>query len=118
MGKYEIRVDSGIIRIKLFGTHTKEDAVNLIKEADKLLLKNRPGLVLTDLSSTGKPLSGARKVHADNIRYGHEKFKKIAFFGASVTNRVMANFIIKASGKSDKVRYFKTESDAVKWLNV
>jgi hypothetical protein len=116
MGDYKVWEDDGIIRITLYGIHTQEDAINLIKKVDEFLLSNKSGLVLTDMSQVEKPTSGARKIHANNIKNDKGNYKKLAFFGASVMNRVMANFIIKASGRGEKARYFETEIEAIEWL--
>lgn len=116
MGEYKVWADNEIIRITLSGIHTQEDAINLIKKVDEFLLSNKSGLVLTDMSQVEKPTSGARKIHANNIKNDKGNYKKLAFFGASVMNRVMANFIIKASGRGEKARYFETEIEAIEWL--
>ena len=118
MGKIKVWVDKdGIIRGKIIGDHTKEDAIEIIKELDFHFLKDKGKLLsLIDMSETTRPTSGSRKVHALNIKNNHNHFKKAAFFGASIMNRVLANFISKASGKGDKVKYFDTEKEAIHWL--
>jgi hypothetical protein len=118
MGEYKVWVDkNGIIRGQIIGSHDEDDAVHIIKEIDDILLKmEQKGVILIDMSKTGRPTTGSRKVHAENIKHGYSKFKKAAFFGASAFNRVMANFIIKASGKGEVVRYFDKENDAINWL--
>jgi hypothetical protein len=118
MGEYTVWVDQdGIIRGKIIGSHDEDEAINIIKEIDLQLLKmEQKGLILIDMSKTGRPTAGSRKVHAQNLKHGYTKFKKAAFYGASAINRVMANFIIKASGRGEMVRYFDKEDEAVKWL--
>jgi hypothetical protein len=118
MGKYKVWVDDyGIIRGAIFGKHSKKDALDIIREMDGHLQKEKGnGLILIDMTETGRPSSEARKIHAMNIKNGNTKFKRAAFFGATVMNRVLANFIIKASGRSDKVRYFDTQKEAIEWL--
>ena len=118
MGEFKVWVDNnGIIRGKIIGVHTEEDAIEIIKQMDEYLMKEKGSRsVMIDMRETGRPTSKSRKVHAENIKNNSNKFKKAAFFGAKVINRVMANFIIKASGRGEKVRYFDTESDAVKWI--
>jgi hypothetical protein len=120
MGEYKVWVDSeGIIRGKIIGDHTKEDAIEIIKELQNHFLKDKGNLLaIIDMSETNRPSSGSRKVHAMNLKNNHDLFKKAAFFGASVMNRVLANFIIKASGKGDKVRYFDTQQEAIQWLKI
>ena len=119
MGEFKVWVgDDGIIRGKIIGDHTGQDARKIIKLIDHYLAKDRSkGYVLIDMRETGRPTAESRKIHASNIKNGHSKFNKTAFFGAKVINRVMANFIIKASGKGKKVKYFDTENEALKWLN-
>jgi hypothetical protein len=119
MGKFKVWVgDDGIIRGKIIGEHTGEDARRIIVEIDDFLDKDKgKKCILIDMIETGRPTAECRKIHATNIKNEHSKFNKTAFFGAKVINRVMANFIIKASGKGKKVRYFDTEKEALKWLN-
>lgn len=119
MGEYKVWVDKeGIIRAAIIGTHDKDDAEKIIAEIDKLLEKyKQQSRLLIDMTKTGRPTSKARKVHASNMRIKAKYFKKTALYGASAMNRVMANFIIKASGKGDNVKYFNTEHQALSWLN-
>jgi hypothetical protein len=118
MGDYKVWVDSnGIVRGKIIGDHTKKDAIDIIKKLESLYSEDMGNLLtLIDMSETNRPTSEARKMHAMNLKNHHNQFKKAAFFGGSVMNRVLANFIIKASGKGDKVRYFDTEKEAIQWL--
>ncbi len=118
MGEYKVWVDKiGIVRGAIFGTHNKDDAEQIIEEIN-ILIKRRGKncYVLIDMSKTGRPTYEARKLHAANIKMISKYFKKAAFFGATTMNRVLANFIIKASGVGDNVKYFKTQDEAIKWL--
>ena len=119
MGEYKVWVDQdGIIRATIIGTHDKDDAEKIIAEINELIKKHEQNSrLLIDMTKTSRPTSKARKLHAINIKVQAKHFKKTALFGASAMNRVMANFIIKASGRSDKVKYFNTEQEAVSWLN-
>ena len=72
--------------------------------------------VLVDLSETVRGTVRARMVTIKSIKTEPLIYGKIALFGANKTNRVMANLVIKASGRHDKVRYFDTENEAEQWL--
>jgi len=118
MGEHKVWVDEdGFIRATIIGSHEKESAKNIINELNKQLKKmGENGLVLIDMTKTGRPTYEARKLHANNIKLHSDLFKKAALYGASALNKVMANFIIKASGKGKKVKYFNTKDEAIKWL--
>jgi len=118
MGAYKVWLDDdGIIKGILLGDQDKESTENVITEVNTLLSKeNCIGSVLIDMSQTGRPSSESRRLHANNIRSNPKNLRKLALYGASTMNRVMANFIIKASGRVDMVRYFKTEKEAIEWL--
>jgi hypothetical protein len=119
LGEYKVKVDSdGFIRATIIGIHDKDDAEKIIVEMNKLIKKHEQNCkILIDMTKTGRPTSKARKLHAINMKVQAEYFKKTAIFGGNAMNRVMANFIIKASGRGDKVKYFGTHQDAVSWLN-
>jgi len=119
MGEFKVWVeDDGVIRGKIIGEHTGEDARRIIRLIDDYIAKDKgKKCILIDMRETGRPTAESRKIHASNIKNGDTKFNKTAFFGAKIINRVMANFIIKASGKGKKVKYFDTENDALKWLH-
>lgn len=119
MGEFEVWVDQyGFICAKIIGSHDQQQAEIIISKMNELIQqKQKTGHLLIDMTKTGRPTSKARKLHAENIKLQSEFFRKAALYGASVLNRVMANFIIKASGKGKKVRYFSTKEEAVKWLN-
>ncbi len=118
MGEYKVWVDNdGFIRAMITGGHDKEAAEKIIAKLNELLKKKKnTGKVLIDMTKTGRPTYQARKLHANNIKNNSDLFKKAALYGASALNKVMANFIIKASGKGEKVRYFDTEDEAMMWL--
>jgi hypothetical protein len=118
MGEYKVWVDdTGIVRGAIFGTHDKDDAKKVIEEMNILIKQSgKDCKVLIDMSETGRPTYEARKLHASNINIISKYFKKAAFFGATTMNRVLANFIIKAAGIGDSVKYFNTQDEAIKWL--
>lgn len=117
MGEYKVWIDDdGIIRCALRGVHMKRDAESITEGITHLSKYNGKARVLMDLSKTERSTSGARMVHINNIRAEHEIFEKLALFGISEMNRVKANFIIIASGRGNKARYFESEGEALRWL--
>jgi hypothetical protein len=118
MGEYKVWVDhEGHIRARIVGKHDKGNAEKIINEINELIKKNqKKGKLLIDMTDTGRPTVQARKLHATNMKRLSKEIKKAALYGASAMNRVMANFIIKASGMGEKVKYFNTEEEAILWL--
>ena len=117
MGEYKVcKGDDGIIRGILLGVHEKRDAESIIKEITDLSEEKGKARVLIDLSKTERGTLGARKVHLNNIKVQPPTFEKLALFGANTTNKVMVNFIVKATGRKNKIKYFKTEEEALRWL--
>jgi hypothetical protein len=45
------------------------------------------------------------------------EYDRIALFGGSSYLRHLSNFVIKASGRSKRVKVFKEKKDARKWLD-
>jgi hypothetical protein len=110
--------DGGLIRASINGTHDKRQAQQIISEINVLIAeREKKAKILIDMTNTGRPTYEARKIHAINLKIQANHFNKAALYGASAMNRVLANFIIKASGRGDKIRFFNTHSEAIKWLN-
>ena len=117
MASHKLWVDKEkIINIQLIGSHDKENAESIIEEINELISKNPNCLILIDMDKIVRPTSQARKLHAQNMRLQANYFKKTAIYGGNTLNRVIANFIIKASGRGDKVKYFRTRENAIEWL--
>ena len=118
MGEYKVWVDkAGIIRGAIFGSHEQKDAEKIIEEINMHIKGyGKNCIVLIDMSKTGRPTYEARKLHATNIKFISKYFRKAAFFGGTTMNRVLANFIIKASGVGKNVKYFNSQDEAIKWL--
>lgn len=107
--------DDGIIRVISVGDQTPQEMIE-VRKAVLELGREIPGRirVLNDLSKMGKSLPGSRTEAAKSIKL--EEIGKVASFGASTMNRVIASFITRASGMGNKVKYFETEEDALRWL--
>lgn len=105
----------GIVHIESIGFQTEDESLK-VREKVLELGKKVPGKIriLNDLTKMTKSTSGSRKVTVDSIKL--EDVGKVASFGASTFNRVVASFIIKASGMEHKVKHFKTKEEALRWL--
>jgi hypothetical protein len=108
--------DESIIRIIIQGIHEKKDAEAVIKEINNYSRARGKVSVLMDLRGIERATAGARKEYIRNISTEPSNFDKLAMYGTSAVNRVMANFIIRASERKGRVRYFESEKEALKWL--
>ena len=88
-----------------------EQIVELLKQRRG---EKKPAKVLGDHTKIGKADSSARKAASEAIKNGD--YDKLALFGTNVFHTVAANLIILASGRSKKVKVFKTRSKAIIWL--
>jgi len=119
MGVYKVTNDkgNGIIVGDISGNHTLEDAENMLAIVLDLMEENGESRkILLVMSKVGRPTSDARKFYAKIIRSNQYNFQKLALYGANTRNRVMANFIIKASGKDNFIKYFDSRKNTLRWL--
>lgn len=72
-------------------------------------------IVLTDIRKLGKLNVEARMYAVDFIK--DIDFDKVAIFGNHMLAEQMVNFIIIASGRGYKMKYFSCEKDARLWLS-
>lgn len=107
--------NDGIIRVISVGDQTAEEMIE-VRKAVLELCKKVPGKIkiLNDLSKMGKSLLGSRTEAVKSIKL--EKVGKVANFGGGTSTRIIASFIVRASGMDKKVKYFETEAEALKWL--
>jgi hypothetical protein len=109
--------DDGILRMDLIGDMDREDMGAYIEDLTPFLeaaTEAEPLLVLTDSSRSGKLSSGARKLSVEINR--DPRMGKTAVIGEGRRYfRVMAGFILKATGR-DNIRFFDSEEEALTWL--
>lgn len=107
--------NDGIVRVTALGDQDGKEIIEVRYEILRLG-KNASGKikVLYDLSKIGKSLPDSRSESVKSLKL--EELGNIALFGASAVIRVIASFIIRASGMSEKAKYFKTEEEALRWL--
>jgi ferredoxin-fold anticodon binding domain-containing protein len=96
---------------------TLKDAYeNLLDLSLKLRRKNKPVHVLTDISRLGKLNLEARLFAVEFIK--NMDFDKVAICGNHFMAERMVNYIIIASGRGYKMKYFSNEKDAKLWLSI
>jgi hypothetical protein len=105
----------GIIHVESIGLQTEDEALKVRKKVMELG-KKVPGKVriLNNLTRMSKATARSRKTTAESIKL--PEIGKVASFGGSTFARVVASFVIKATGMEHKVKYFETEEEALKWL--
>lgn len=111
----EMRGD-GILEMAFVGDVDTEDIDAVMAEFEAFMdtaTETEPLCVLSNVSQAGKLSASARKGLASmgtDPRMGRN-----AIVGVSRYQRVMAGFIIKASGHDD-LRFFDSEAEALDWL--
>ena len=108
--------DDGILRMAFIGdvdeaaiTAWISDMQPFLETAEKGKLK-----MLVDASRDGKMSSTARRTFTEVNR--DPRLDKIAIVKISRFNRVMATFIMTATGRHN-IRFFDEEAEALVWLN-
>ncbi|HEX6462474.1 MAG TPA: porin PorA family protein [Candidatus Saccharimonadales bacterium] len=112
--------DSGIIRVTVVGRLDKTSTSELIKEVLRLMRGlRRQGkriVLLSDLTRAGKIDADARRLSKEFFKT--VKYDRIAIFGANKENSQTLRFIVNTIAKVLRVRFFKTESGALRWLRL
>jgi hypothetical protein len=116
---YEIHVgDDGILRVTFEGDLDLSD-ITAYTMAYRPFLEGaseaEPLHFLVDVSRLGKASAKARKLFVDEFRAPDPRIGKSAMVGASRYVRVLASFMMKATGRED-IRLFTTEKEALAWL--
>jgi anti-anti-sigma regulatory factor len=92
---------------------TTESSAQMTIDVLKAIKEHGITKALIDLSKTSTPSSGARKNIVNMFK--KSRLDKISLFGTSTPIRVVAGFIMRAAGM-ENVQFFKTEEEAVAWL--
>lgn len=110
-----VLIDQKIIRITAVGEQTSEMA-SLHKELDHKLFNSVEGQLnyLVDVNKCGKNSQEASAMYRQ-LCY-NEKVNKVAVFGLHPVARIIASFVIGLDPKG-KQRFFKSEEQAIIWLN-
>ena len=108
-----------IVEIVYDGRHDIKKSNKVIAqlkiELAKLEKMNKPKKVLLDLTKLGQTDRRSRGNVIDVAK--NWDYHRIAVYGANVFNKVLAELIIFASGKKNKIKIFSSREEALKWLN-
>jgi hypothetical protein len=110
--------ETGILNSIYHGDQT-DASINGIAEAAKPLIEQcrlakKKVLILIDVRDIHGQTAAARKAALDQLNF--LDYDKLAIFGAKTFIKQIIVFLIAASGKKEKVRYFNTEEEARAWL--
>ncbi len=113
-----IVIEDGLLNSAFIGDVNEESIVEFNERLSPFLdtaTPDNPIHFLADASHEGRWSGAARraftKMFATDPRLG-----KVAIINAARFTRVMATFIIKATGRHDAVRFFDNETEALAWL--
>lgn len=110
--------DGGLIHVDVVGDQMYESVrktADQIEENIKAVKKqNKKAYVLVSLNKMGKQDSGARKAGQEGFNFMH--YDKIAIFSTNLFLKNVANLVAKAIGKTERVKFFKNQEEAVEWL--
>jgi hypothetical protein len=115
---HQLALQDGILHVTFVGDIDVEDWMDYIRDYAPFLDQTTPEDpldFLVDGTQMGKFSAAARKLLVDDFRNPNPRIGKTAMVGASRYVRVLASFILKATGRSN-VRLFETEKDALVWL--
>jgi anti-anti-sigma regulatory factor len=113
---FAIHIDeNNSICIKEQSIPTVESSEEMVLELHKFIEKHGSKTALIDLSSVSTlPSSAVRKNISNMLKTSG--LQKIAIFGPSLPVRIVARFIIGATGLHN-IKFFQTEENAHEWLN-
>ena len=119
LGKNKVYInDHGFIEIEVIGEQTVDSVEAMADRAEALAQDEREhgnrALVLDNLLRMGKVPKNARKKVVERAKTGG--YDKLAMLGKDPLLRFAANLMLRAIGRSGKVRYFEDYSQAVDWL--
>ena len=109
-------IEDGIVRLAFIGDITDVEVDTFLKGFQTYLeaaTLEQPLGLLVDASRDGKMAPSARRNFTElnkDPRLGH-----IGICNVSRFNRVVATFIMKATGR-DNIRFFESQADALAWL--
>lgn len=108
----------GIIEIEVVGDQTVASVEDMGRQADMLLTAQRaagkPCLILDNLLQIGAVGPDARKLVVDLGK--RMDYDKLAMLGKGGLMRFGTNLMLRATGKSYKLKFFDDRHEATAWL--
>lgn len=104
--------------IEVVGDQTSMSVELMGRQTDLLLTElktvGKPGLILDDLLQIGNVGADARKLV---VALGERlDYDKLAMVGKGGVMKLGANLMLRATGRSYKLRYFDDRQKAISWL--
>lgn len=106
---------AGVLRMKIGGTLTPDEAEESFIIAKRLLEGKTPRYILTDLSGHEGNLDKATR-QAIKERGLDVDFDKQAIVGTTPVTRMIGKMIMAMLGKSKNTGFFGSEDEALTWL--
>ena len=108
----------GFVEVAYVGEQSNETVTEMVARAlplaDRLAERNRPVLILADLSGLTKSTAGSRKATAEALRT--ISYERIAVCGGNKYVKNLAKLVITATRRANRVRLFDKREEAVAWL--
>jgi hypothetical protein len=115
---YEMWFDDahGVLWVKTLAMLEKADVDEILPKVAEYLEGKKHRYILGDLSQNPSGLlsKDARNAFKENARYLN--VEKIAIIGANHSIRMIAKIALTIMGSSDIAKFFKTEEEALVWL--
>lgn len=110
--------DDEIIEIEVIGDQNAASVELMGRQADALITQmkavGKPCLILDNLLQIGKVGPEARHMVVDLAK--RLDYDRAAMLGQGGLMSFGANLMLRATGKTYKVRYFDNREEAIKWL--
>lgn len=110
--------DAGIIECQVDGNQTLESVTVMGEEIKKLLgelkTQQRPLLILDDITKIGQVDAAGRSAVIQLVK--SLEYDRLVMLGNNGLIRLGANLIFRASGRSQKTKYFIDRAQAISWL--
>lgn len=110
--------DKQIVECHVMGDQSLESITMMGEEVQfflkKLKSQHRPLLILDDITKLGDVPPEGRKAVIQQVKT--LKYDRLVMLGNNGLIRIGANLILRASGRSGKVRYFTNRAESVAWL--
>jgi hypothetical protein len=114
----QVSSDGSIVRVVFSGDQTAASISHIAVESaaalDRLEAAGQPMKSLIDMSRIGHVSSAARSAGLEAMADARDA--QAAIVGAPPLVRYATQFIIKASGKTPRLRFFKDAPSALAWL--
>jgi len=108
--------DYEILRQEVIGAYSSQEARDSGAEYKKSLEGKPYRQLIVDLSQAGKMQDRqTRKITSESLE--DADISAVAFVGATAATRMIAKVLMKLGSNKISTDFFKTDSEAVNWLN-